>query len=340
METDAANGGSLMRTGRFLDLNQTFSYEISPLRRETKADVYTVSFPSAPCADASGNGLVSGELFLPQSSAEDRHAVPVVIILHMFSANFSLIRPVCRRLCKEGVAAFMLYLPHAGPRAQGNARRRLRRDTLFFLNMFQQACGDTDRACQIFLQQPEFSRVDLMGVSLGGLIAATTAGKNALFSRIMLLLAGGDLRGIMKQAFLVRHMARAFEEAPDKEREELLQGLHEIEPLLYAGGMKERAEAGNVLMVNGAYDRVIPPANALMLAATIGLPDPGCHSVLRNTLLNGSAFRLASTSLAANGMTCAPSCAEPLHWLASGHYSALLYMPKLLNLTADFFSTP
>ncbi len=332
-----------MRTGFFQELNNEFSYQIQQLRNETHADIYSLSFQSACPSQSEVNDTVSGEWFLPAQRTENSPPIPTIIILHMFSANFCLIKPICRQLCRNGVSALMLYLPHAGPRAENGARKQLRRDASFFLKMFAQACADTDRTCQILLQQPCVSRVDLMGVSLGGLIAATTAGKNPLYCRLMLLVTGGDLRGIMKKAFLARNLSKAFEKSGEKEQQLLLQDLHQIEPLLYAGGLAARAASGNVLMVNGAYDKVIPPENALMLANAIGLPDPGRANVLHETLLSGSAFRLQSPCHRFDPnapQALAPTCAEPLHWLASGHYSTVLYMPPLLRLTADFFASP
>lgn len=290
-----------MQTGRFTDVGGAYTYDISPLRQERRAEVFTLSFPSPLSTGCGENDNVRGEWFVPRRA---KGPVPTVVVLHMISGSFPLVRLACRALAGAGVGAFMMYLPHAGPRAAAGARRRLRREPLFFLEMLRQAVQDTERAGWLLAQRPEVAGVGLMGISLGGLVAATAGAQCPLFGKTFLLLAGGDLMEILNRAFLARRMARAFTGMDEGLRARISEQLAEVEPLSHAAGFGERARAGGLFMLNAKYDHVIPPEQSRLLADAAGLGR------------------------------------DHVRWIPSGHYTALLFLPRLLWETARFFRQP
>ncbi|NLH16159.1 MAG: prolyl oligopeptidase family serine peptidase, partial [Phycisphaerae bacterium] len=107
------------------------------------------------------------------------------------------------------------------------------------------------------------SRIGLCGTSLGGFIAALTAGVDGRFPRAAFVLAGGDLATVLTtDAREVRGVRRELE-TKGITGEALVRLVEPIEPLNFA----DRLGNTKILMVNGRTDAIVPPACAEKLIA-------------------------------------------------------------------------
>ena len=104
-------------------------------------------------------------------------------------------------------------------------------------------------------------RIGITGISLGGIIAATAAGAEPRLYRAGLILAGGDLLAIIHHARETRPLERdARRSCRPQERAEIEAKIAAADPLRFAPALRDRAQAGRVLMINAAEDEVIPRA--------------------------------------------------------------------------------
>src|SRR5690606_11016664 len=91
----------------------------------------------------------------------------------------------------------MIQLPYYGDRrgdGQGVPTERV-------LQTMRQGIADVRRARDAVAVLPHVdrSRIGLQGTSLGGFVAATAGGLDACYDRVFLMLAGGDLAGMVER---------------------------------------------------------------------------------------------------------------------------------------------
>jgi dienelactone hydrolase len=117
-------------------------------------------------------------------------------------------------------------------------------------------------------------RIGIMGISMGGLVAAIATGVDPRIKAGVLMLAGGNLTGILlstKEPSLVE-VRKRIEDQEDLTREELRREMElrfrNIDPLVYA----ERIDPSNVLMINAFFDQVIKKKHTMAFWKTSGKP--------------------------------------------------------------------
>ena len=141
-----------------------------------------------------------------------------------------------------------------------------------------------------------------MGISLGGILAATSAENDPRIDRAVLILAGGDLLPVIYHANEASGVRASLRRLPPERRAEIELAIHDVDPLTHAGQLRSRAKAGKVLMFNAGSDEVIPKACTEKLATALGI-------------------------------------ADRVHWLDGlGHYTAMAALPETMRATAEFFA--
>lgn len=245
-----------------------FSFELEELRREEGFRVSALRFPSPIVTPDPENNTVHAEYFQPNKPGRR----PAVIVLHILGADFALSRYLAARLADRGVAALFVKLPYYGERRPAEGRKRFLSENIerSMTSMRQGVC-DVRRAAAWLASRPEVDpeKLGVTGISLGGIVAATSAAVDPTLNRAALLLAGGGLADILWD--LPEPEARRYRElwiASGRTRADLETLTAPYDPLTYAGRLKGK----RVLMMAGNVDEVIPPKSARALWEAAGRP--------------------------------------------------------------------
>ena len=228
--------------------------------------IYELQFPSPVETPYVQNNTVHCEYYRVHGS----QARAAVVVLHILDGRFVVARLVCTTLASAGTDALMLKLPFYGERRPPGVKRAVMDPTLF-QQLIVQGVADVRRASALLagLEHVPDDQVGVCGVSLGGFIAAVTAGVDGHYERAAFVLAGGGLYDVLtkgqKETAAIGHH---FKEA-GIEGEDLAELLHPIDPLTFA----RRLKPCKVLMINVTGDEVIPAEAAQALATAAGVED-------------------------------------------------------------------
>ncbi len=265
--------------------------------------IYRLTYPSPVKTPVEQNNTVPADYYLPDG-AEGGPKRPAVIVLHILNGNYELERMLCAALASRGIPAAMFKLPYYGERAMVGGRDKLARNPALFVEALPQGIQDCRRTIDLLASRPEVDpqKVGVAGISLGGIVAATAAGSDPRVCRTALVLAGGDLLAVIHHCREARELSQFLQKLPPEERDRVEKAVGSVDPLRYAAGLKDRAGAGRVLMVNATEDDVIPRACTEKLADALGIGDK-------------------------------------VVWLEGlGHYTAIAALPQTLRRTVDFFA--
>lgn len=240
-------------------------------------DVYDLQFPSPVVTATPENNTVWSEYYRCRGEARR----PAVVVLHILDGRFRESRLICHYLAARGVDCVMLKMAYYGQRRPKDPERvrAFTQDIDTVCEAVRQSAMDARRAARWLQSLPcvDASRISILGTSLGGFVASVASGVDGHFARSVLILAGGDLPGILTTKEREVASARRAIEASGMNREDLVRKLELVEPLTFAG----RIDGKTVLMVNTREDPIVPPANAKALAKAIGgvrqLWYPGDH---------------------------------------------------------------
>ncbi len=140
-----------------------------------------------------------------------------------------------------------------------------------FLLAMRQGIADVRRARDAVAALPgvDPTRISLQGTSLGGFVAGTTAGLDSAFDQVFIMVAGGDLYGLMqngaKEAAELRDRLAKAGFTGDKLRDLMAR----IEPTRLAS----RLNPARTWLYSAEQDQVVPMANALAFKQAAGLAD-------------------------------------------------------------------
>lgn len=252
-----------------------FEYRMTFLEQRDGFRVYRMTYPSPVATAVEQNNTVRASFYLPDNIAPASAKRPAVIVLHILNGDMRVTDVACSVLARRGIPAIMPTLPYYGERAKAEGWDALLREPPLFLGMLLQSIEDIRRTADLLASRPEVDpqRINLSGVSLGGIVAASAAASDPRFFRTSLFLAGGDLLAILRHARYTRELNKQFEQLPPDQRAAILAEVAKVEPLTLAPGLRARAQQGRVLMINAAADEIIPRACTEKLAAALGIAD-------------------------------------------------------------------
>lgn len=252
-----------------------FEYRMTLVDQRDGFRVYRMTYPSPVATAVEQNNTVRANFYLPDNIAPGSAKRPAVIVLHILNGDMRVTDVACSVLARRGIPAIMPTLPYYGERAKAEGWDALLREPRLFSGMLRQSIEDIRRTADVLASRPEVDpqRINLSGVSLGGIVAASAAASDPRFFRTSLFLAGGDLLAILRHARYTRELNKQFEQLPPDQRDALLAEVAKVEPLTLAPGLRERAQQGRVLMINAAADEIIPRACTEKLAAALGIAD-------------------------------------------------------------------
>jgi dienelactone hydrolase len=283
--------------------NSPFAYRIESRREEAGYTIWRLTYASPVITKVPQNNVVPAEYYLPDGIRPEDPKRPAVICMHILDGNFVLARLTCSILASHGIPAMMIKLPYYDERGLPDGPRALAANPALLVEALSQGLEDVRRAVDLLTSRPEVDseRIGIAGISLGGIVAATSAGAEPRFHRVILILAGGDLNRLIHHAQETELLSRLIKQLPPKERAELEQAIDKVDPLRYAAGLRDRARQGRVLMVNAAEDETVPRQCTEKLAAALGMSDR-------------------------------------VKWLDGlGHYTTMAALPQVLATAIDFF---
>ncbi len=281
-----------------------FSYRIERESEHETFRVYRLTYPSPVQSPLAQNNTIPAEYYLPKGINPGSKPRPAVLCLHILGGGFELTRLQCTALAARGIPAIWFKLPYYAERGTPSGPRALAADPRLFSQALAQGVEDVRRTVDVLASRPEVNprQIGVMGVSLGGILAGTSAGQEPRITRVALLLAGGDLLPIVRHARETRTLSETINRLSPDARAAVERAISQADPLRQAAALRERAEHGRVLMINAGEDEVIPRDCTEKLASALGIKD-------RVVWLDGL-----------------------------GHYTALAALPKALKTAVDFFA--
>lgn len=294
---------------RDIEVKQTFdgrpfAYRVQSQSKRRDYTILFLSYPSPVETELPQNNTVPAEYYLPKNLEPNGPKRPAVIALHILGGNYELVRMTCAALASHGVPAILFKLPYYGERGPAEGPKVMADKPQLFMEALSQGLQDVRRTVDLLASRPEVDPqlIGVTGISLGGITSASAAAIEPRLSRAVLVLAGGDIRYIIDHAPETRELREVIERLPADQRAELEKALAAVEPLTHAALLRDRAEAGKVLMINAAEDTVVPPHCTKKLAAALGI-------------------------------------AERIVWLDGlGHYTAMAALPRIMESTVAFFA--
>lgn len=237
--------------------------------REQQGDL-KIQFPSPRPSGNSTNDTVTLEWYMARDEAKAPITAPAVVVVHESGSAMTVGRMFARGLRLHGIHTFMIQLPYYGDR-RANGKRPTGEK---LVPLIRQAVADVRRARDTVAALPlvEKDNISLQGTSLGGFVAATTAGLDDGFDQVFIVLAGGGLYDVIQNG---EKDAAKFREALTKAGltgDKLKAVIAAIEPTRIA----HRIDPATTWLYTAKFDKVVAPENSRLLARTAKL-DPSHH---------------------------------------------------------------
>jgi dienelactone hydrolase len=243
-----------------------------------------VRFPSPVPSGDPVNDLVAMEWYQATKKGQKLDHAPAIVVVHESGRGMTVGKMIARGLSNQGVHALMLQLPTYGMR-RNPASTKSEGESL--IAGLKQGITDARRAYDAVkvLPQIDAKRVSIQGTSLGGFVVATTTGLDAAYHRSMILLAGGDLYGVLANGDRDAEKTRKELAKSGISMDQAKEALYSIEPLRLA----HRVAADKTWLYSGSNDTVVPPVSSKKYAVAAKLPE-GHHIELPADHYSGVVF--------------------------------------------------
>lgn len=257
------------RLTRYEISGKKFPWTMTLIRRNKTYEKWHLTFPTAVKSGIKENDTVHATYYKPLRT---KGKGPGCVVLHHLGGSFEAEEIMAAHFAQHGVAATTLTFPLYGKRKPKDMKRRLEVATPKDLLQFgRQAVADVRRISDVLrsLEEVEEKKVGVLGVSLGAIIGSLSAGIDARFSKVTLVLGGGGLKDIFFNGSKEVQGMRRYMDKQGIDKVKLGKLLDIMEPLNYAA----RIETKNVLMLNGSRDEIIPPDCTKALHKALGKPE-------------------------------------------------------------------
>lgn len=248
-----------------------------------KAGDLCVTFPTPRPTGNAGNDTVSMEWFVACDADGQPCVAPACVVVHESGRGMDVGRLIARGLNAHGLHTFLIHLPWYGKRQPVSGKPTME----MVLPALAQGIADVRRARDAVAAIPvvDTDRIAVQGTSLGGFVTATAASLDRGFDSTFVLLAGGDLAGI------IAHGAKDAAKFRDELKQaglsdaQVADALHSVEPLRVA----HRLNPDRTWLFSGKFDEVVPPKHSAQLAEAAGLADDH-HLQLHATHYSGIVY--------------------------------------------------
>jgi hypothetical protein len=224
-----------------------------------------VRFPSPRPSGDQPNDRVAMEWYMARDENRQPIKAPAVVVVHESGRNMAAGRIFARGIQTSKFHAFLIHLPYYGQRTTADKHHKAET----FIAATRQGIADVRRARDAAAAIPlvQENMIGLQGTSLGGFVAATTAGLDDGFAGVFLMLTGGDLYDVIqngaKDAAQYRQRLADAGYAGDKLKAE----LRKVEP----NRLAHRLNPDRTWLYSGLFDTVVPITNARLLASAANL---------------------------------------------------------------------
>jgi hypothetical protein len=240
-------------------------FEVSSAPVEGEEHQVVLRFPSA---FETGNAINdrAALLWYQAANAKDGEKLPAIVVVHESGSAMPVGKMFAKGFAARGVHAFLIHLPFYGLRRD----RSVKPDEKFLIVM-RQAIADVRRAHDAVAVMPgvDPARISLQGTSLGGFVSATAAGLDRGYDHVFIMVAGGDLYGLIQNGERESAELRRKLEEAGYTGDKLRDMIATVEPNRLAG----RVNPERTWLYSAEQDRVVPFANALSYKRAAKLAD-------------------------------------------------------------------
>jgi hypothetical protein len=245
----------------------TGTFDVAIEKAEGNNGDLRVRFPSPLPAGPACNRDVWMEWYQARDGEGEVCRGPACVVVHESGSGMTVGRIVARGLSAHGVHALMVQMPYYGARRpkEGKAGAEM------LVPAVRQAVADVRRARDATAALPlvDASRIAVQGTSLGGFVTATVAGLDEGYDKVFILLAGGDLVGVLEKGKKDAEKVREKLSESGMTEEQIKETLHAIEPTRLA----HRYRPECTWIFSGKYDDVVPLSHCQLLADAGKLPE-------------------------------------------------------------------
>ncbi len=219
-----------------------------------------VRFQSPKPNGVAQNDRVALEWYAAKDESHNIMDAPAIVVVHESGSKMEVGRVFAKALHAHGLHAFLIQLPFYGERKPAGFKP----DGRHVEATMRQGIADVRRARDAVAALPhvDATNIAVQGTSLGGFVTATTAGLDRGFASVHIMVAGGDLYGLVsngqREAGKLREMLAEAGYTGDKLRDLFAQ----VEPLRLA----HRLDPQTTWLFSATRDQVVPPAHAVKLA--------------------------------------------------------------------------
>lgn len=246
------------------------------IRLDNTTPSYSVYYLEYPGNNGKGYfGNIYAYYYVPADMVAGSAPRPGVVCLHIQGGNGELTQMICAYLATNGIPAIMCYMPLFGNRYPSDQMPGLPNPARLLGEAMRQRPADVHRTVDVMLTRPEVnpSKINMLGVSLGGITCAAVAGKDSRIDKAAIVLAGGNLPRIIGNSKETKKMREIIDNASPADKKFIDEVLADIDPSNNTESLKTRAQAGRLMMVNAAEDEVIPKECTLELVEKSGMKD-------------------------------------------------------------------
>jgi dienelactone hydrolase len=226
-----------------------------------------VRFPSPKPNGVELNDRVALEWYAAKDDSGKVIDAPAIVVVHESGSKMEVGRLFAKAFHAQRLHAFLIQLPFYGARKPPGFKP----DGRHIEPTMKQGIADVRRARDAVAALPHIdsTNIAVQGTSLGGFVAATTGGLDRGFTSVHIMVAGGDLYGLVsngqREAGKLREMLAEAGYTGDKLRDLFAA----IEPLRLA----HRLNPQTTWLYSATRDQVVPPSHALKLAEAAKLVD-------------------------------------------------------------------
>jgi dienelactone hydrolase len=246
-----------------------------------------VTFPSPHPSGNATNDRVVMEWYAALGDDGKPIDAPGMIVLHILDGRMAVARLIARTFSFNGIHAFVMHQAYYGQRRPEGYEEPADQ----ILSRLRQSATDARRARDAAAVLPHVvrDRIGIQGTSLGGFVTSIAASIDGGFDPVFIVLGGADIHGMLLNAKRDSASVRRELEAAGYTGDKLRDLAWAAEPSRLA----HRLDPRRTWLFSATDDRVVPAANARVLAAAANLDE------------------------------------QHHQWFTADHYTAAVYLPDL-----------
>lgn len=284
-----------------------FEFQSTLLEEKPNYRVFHVTYDSPEAPFWKEAKQVKAFYYEPKSVPQE--GAPAVLCMHVLGGNGKLTQSFAAFFADNGMYALMPQMPLFLERRPGISMEKALNGPqgIQYLESTMRAIpGDIQRSMDFLASRHgvKSGSINIIGTSLGSLLAVSAFANDTRLDKAVLLLSGGDLKEILSLPNReVVPIYKALNSANGEQAKEIDRLIGLLEPLNYAEKLSQSGRNSKIMLFNAEKDTIIPPKNFQALADALKLTRGKNHFILPN----------------------------------ADHYTASASIPDVLNASLKFF---